>query len=426
MATGYPRNDDGHPARFYLFKHYTPQSLVGDEAYEHRDPAVFLSRQAFMTKELAEAIRRTNRDTCAGIFHFAYVTWFRDVWSAEKIQPFATYHALKKALQPVLASAELYGRHFYAGQQIRTRVCIVNDSESGEALTSCTLLWELMAGTEAIAKGELSVSDLPYYCNRWIDVSMPVPENLPASRVDGSLRIRLMKNDAVLSDNDYDVTLATRAWAEQGLSEIAGVALLDPFGEAPAGLRSLKQVSSVQQLTRKQQLVVAGAEKVLTAHELADGIDQFVREGGRALLLNPRTKLAEHYPSLVAQYRVCDGQIVGMQIPESRVFSEIEPLDLSWFERGAGNIPLACSGVYQVNRGPEITCLASTVDIHGYLRTPEVVRVSGSPLVELRAGKGTILASEMLVEADFRDPIAGRLLSNLIHHLRDVGNRSEG
>ncbi len=108
MATGYPRNDDGHPARFYLFKHYTPQALVGDEAYEHRDPAIFLNRQALMTKELAEAIRRTNRDTCAGILHFAYVTWFRDPWSTEKIQPFVTYHALKKALQPVLVSAELY------------------------------------------------------------------------------------------------------------------------------------------------------------------------------------------------------------------------------------------------------------------------------------------------------------------------------
>jgi beta-galactosidase len=429
MATGYPRNDDGHPARFYLFKHYTPQSFVGDEAYEHRDPAIFLKRQAFMTKELAETIRRTNRDTCAGIFHFAYVTWFRDVWSAEKIQPFVTYHALKKALQPVLVSAELYGRHFYAGQQIRTRVCIVNDSESGDALPSCTLRWELLNGTEAIAKGELPVSEVPYYCNRWIDVSIPVPENLSASRVDSSLRIRLMQNDVVLSDNDYDVTLATRAWAEQVLSETSGVVLLDPFGEATTGLRNLKlkQVSSAEQMREGQQLVVAGAEKVLSTHELAEGIDQFVKEGGRALLFNPRTKLAERYSSLVAQYRVCDGQIVGMLIPESRVFSEIEPLDLSWFERGAGNIPLACSGVYQVNRQPEITCLASTVDIHGYLRTPEdVVRVSGSPLVELRAGKGTILASEMLLEADSRDPIAGRLLSNLIHHLRDGGNGSEG
>jgi hypothetical protein len=189
----------------------------------------------------------------------------------------------------------------------------------------------------------------------------------------------------------------------------------------------LQQISSVRQVSKgQQQLVVAGAEKVLAVHELADGIDQFVKEGGRALFLNPGMRLAERYPSLVADYRACEGQIVSLQVPESRVFSEIEPLDLSWFERGAGNIPLACSGAYRVNRQPEITCLASTVDIHGYLQTPEdVVRVSGSPLVELRAGEGTILASEMLVEADFRDPIAGRLLSNLIHHLRDGDAPSE-
>ncbi len=298
----------------------------------------------------------------------------------------------------------------------------MNDSESGETLPSCTLLWELLAGAEEIAKGELSVSDVPYYSNRWIDVSMPVPEKLPAARVDSVLRIRLMKNDQVLSANDYDVTLATRAWAEQGLTQIAGVALLDPAGEAPAGLRSLKlkQVSSAGQLHSGQHLVVAGAEKVLAEPELADGVDRFVREGGRALLLNPRTKLAERYPLLIAQYRAREGEIVGMQIPESRVFSEIEPLDLSWFERGVGNIPIACSGAYQVNRCPEITSLASTVNIHGYLRTPgDVVRVSGSPLVELRAGNGMILSSEMFLEADLTDPIAGRLLSNLIHHLRD-------
>jgi Glycosyl hydrolases family 2/Glycosyl hydrolases family 2, TIM barrel domain len=57
MSTGYPRNDDGHPTRFYLFQHHTPQSLVGPEAYENRDPSIFLQRQSFMTKELAETIR---------------------------------------------------------------------------------------------------------------------------------------------------------------------------------------------------------------------------------------------------------------------------------------------------------------------------------------------------------------------------------
>jgi hypothetical protein len=420
MSTGYPRNDDGHPARFYLFKHFTPQSLVGDEAYENRDPAIFLTRQAFMTKELAETIRRTNRDTCAGILHFAYLTWFRDVWDPEKISPFVTHHALRKALQPILLSAELYGRHFYAGQEIRRRMCIINDSEAGTAMSSCRLIWELRAEGKQLAHGEVPVPDVPYYSNKWIDLSIQVPAVLPKPRLDGSLELRLVKDSAVLSTNDYDVTLAARVWAEQGLSEAADVVFFDPYMKAPAGLRNLKlkQISQIERVNTGQVLIVSGADKVLTSENTSEAMDRFVRDGGRVLLLHPGPKLGELYPSLGIQYRACEGQIVSMQVPESRVFSEIEPLDLAWFDRGTEEIPLACTAVYQINNNSQVIPLASTVDIHGYLQRPEdVVRVSGSPLIELRLGNGVILASEMFCEADSIDPIAGRLLTNLVHYL---------
>ncbi len=98
MSTGYPNNDDGHSARFYLFKHYTPQALVGNDAYENADPAIFLTRQAFMTKELAEAFRRMTRDSLEGILHFSYTTWFTTPWSSDDIKPQAPYYALKLAL----------------------------------------------------------------------------------------------------------------------------------------------------------------------------------------------------------------------------------------------------------------------------------------------------------------------------------------
>ncbi len=153
MSTGYPQNDDGHPTRFYLFVHHTPQALVGDEAYENRDPALFLRRQAFMTKELAETFRRADRTDCAGILHFAYLSWFRDVWDVKGIEPFETYYALQTALQPVLVSAELYGRHFYAGDTARRRVCIINDAENGENLSSATLKWEIQSGGETLGSG---------------------------------------------------------------------------------------------------------------------------------------------------------------------------------------------------------------------------------------------------------------------------------
>src|SRR5258708_258147 len=103
LSTGYPRNDDW-PSRSYEFMRYVPQALVGSYAYEQNDPAIFMTRQAFMTKELAEVVRRTNREELNGVMHFAYLTWFTDVWKSRNIQPKITYYALKTALQPVLVS----------------------------------------------------------------------------------------------------------------------------------------------------------------------------------------------------------------------------------------------------------------------------------------------------------------------------------
>ena len=40
---------------------------MGDDAYENADPAIFLKRQALMTKELAETFRRTEHEVAAGV-----------------------------------------------------------------------------------------------------------------------------------------------------------------------------------------------------------------------------------------------------------------------------------------------------------------------------------------------------------------------
>jgi hypothetical protein len=108
-----------------------------------------------------------------------------------------------------------------------------------------------------------------------------------------------------------------------------------------------------------------------------------------------------------------------MHVPESPVFTGIEPLDLSWFERGDGRLPIACTGVFRIATGRADTVgLAWQCDLHAYLKNAsEINAVSGSPLVEIRAGKGILIASEMNYESARIDPIAERLLNNLIHYL---------
>ena len=144
------------------------------------------------------------------------------------------------------------------------------------------------------------------------------------------------------------------------------------------------------------------------------------------MLLQPGEALCRFLPEYVKSYRSTKGEIVSMVVPESPVFDGIEPLDLSWFELGSKTTPLACTGTWEVNRArPEVETLAHQCDFHGdTLFGPETriqfFKIAGAPLVEIHIGKGIVIASEMVLFAKDRDPIASRLLSNLLKHLTKI------
>lgn len=418
MSTGYPRNDDW-PSRSYEFNRYVPQALVGDYAYEQTDPAIFMTRQAFMTKELAEVIRRTNRDETAGVLHFAYLTWFTDVWKADQIRPKLTYYELKKALEPVLVSVELTGRHFYAGDDIKRRVCLVNDAEDMEALPEGTLTWEVRQGDKALAQGSMQTPSVPYYTNKWLDVDMKMPA-LPAnSRVNAKLVFTLTVGGKVSSTNDYDIVVASKDWAQPTAK--SKVQVFDPAGKATATLADLDTapVTSLDGLSTTQPLVVGDVAGLMKTDGVADKLKAFVQSGGKVLLLQPEADLQTLFPEYIKTYRSVIGEITSMQMPESPVFDGIEPLDTAWFEMGQGNIPYACSGTYTVDRTkPEVITLSTQCDLHtDQLQKRPYPQMGGAPLVEIQMGKGVLIASEMLLSTKDKDPIAGRLLSNMIAYL---------
>src|SRR5260370_41243514 len=118
-----------------------------------------------------------------------------------------------------------------------------------------------------------------------------------------------------------------------------------------------------------------------------------------------------------------NGEMVAMHAAESPVFDQIEPLDTSWFELGPGNLPYACSGTYETDSSKaEAVVLADQCDIHGGLKQGEFFKIAGYPLIEIRLGKGVVLASEIMLSAKDKDPIAGRLLSNMIAYLAKPQN----
>lgn len=414
ISTGYPRNDDW-PSRSYQFNRYVPEALVGQYAMEQNDPAIFMTRQAFMTKELTEVIRRKNRKECHGLMPFAYMTWFTDVWDAKNIRPKVTYYEIGKAMQPVLVSAELTGRHFYTCTVAVRRVCLINDAEDTKDLSAGKLVWEILNGKTVLSRGEQDTPPVAYYANEWMDVTFKMPETLSTPRVDAKLVLKYNVGGKVVSENTYDLLLASREWSE-GDNSNPIIQVFDPgkkLGDLFAG-RKTEVIGA--DLEGGKLAVIADLDEFVKVMGGIDKLVGFVEAGGHAMLLHPGKALVKYFPDQIKSYRSVKGEIVSLAIPESPLFNGIEPLDLAWFEMGKGNLPYACSGTWQIDRTcNDVSAPAHQCDLHSPTPTRETIyQIAGAPLVEIRLGKGVIIASEMMLSAKDVDPVAGRLMSNMI------------
>ncbi|MDP4240567.1 MAG: glycoside hydrolase family 2 TIM barrel-domain containing protein [Bacteroidota bacterium] len=429
MSTGYPNNETGHPTRFYTIVHQNPQSLVGDLAYEYSDPANFLEVQSFITGELAEALRRSN-DQASGILHFSLVTWFRNVYDPQLIEPYPTYYAMKRALQPVLVSAELWGRHFYAGEKLPTRICVVNDKEDGSDLAPSNLLWQLVSSDGVVIfSGNCSVPEVKHYTREWISPNIVIPANLPADKTDAKLVLKLIQDNQVVSENEYKVLIAKKEWSQPLAINSKKVVLVD-FNNMKNVFDYLNihgtDVSTVSQAlkTKGDLYIFSGLDqaKNCTTEDLKQ-IRLLIAQGGKVLLLNSENASKGMYPEYIKDWIVpTEGDIVNMEIPESPIFNGIDPLELRYFNNNQREVPTVCHVALKINRCPQVEALAEQIKIHGYIngsmeqRTKYMEDIKGFPIVKIK-DNGTLTISTMSLEKAITDPIAGKLLSNLVDDL---------
>jgi hypothetical protein len=231
-------------------------------------------------------------------------------------------------------------------------------------------------------------------------------------------------NGTVQSKYSYDITIGTRSWADEGLKHPIAILTSKNSVQLAALPIAGREITSLQEAGPEEVVIVPNAEVLLGNSKVDGELRRFVSSGGRVLLLHTGAKLPSLFPDQVKAFRTCPGEIVSMHIPESPAFDGLEPLDLAWFELGAGRLPRACRGTYQIeSQRADTSMLAEVVDIHGYLKTPaDLAKCSGTPLVQLNDGKGKVIASEMMLFEAVQDPIAGRLLANLI---KTLGSESQ-
>ncbi len=430
MSTGYPNNEFGHPTRAYTFQHYNPQSLVGNNAYDFSNPKYFLEVNNFITKELAEALRRSN-EKASGIIHFALITWFRNVYDKNNIQPYPTYFGIKKALSPVLVSAELWGRHFYAGEKLPTRICVVNDKEEASSMKPSVLQWSIESlNGEIFTSGKESIPEVKYYGREWISPEINLPVNLPSPKSNLKLKLRVIENGVELSNNEYDLLVTDKEWSKCKKSDTK-IVLVDNnnYSEVLDGLDvPFEKFQSVEDALKKDARLY-----LFTGLDLGENctkadlqkIKSAIAGGKNVLVLNTENAIQSMYPDYVKGilYEPVGGDIVNMEVEESPVFNDIEPMELRYFNNNKRENPRACYSAYKISRDENVQPLAMAIKIHGYLggdihaRSKRVEdQLKGFPIVEIK-DNGRLIISTMALDKANTDPIAAKLLSNMIDEL---------
>lgn len=430
MSTGYPNAETGHPTRSYQLIHQNPYSLIGYEAYDWADPNSFLNAQSFITGELAETLRRTN-DQAAGIMHFAYMTWFRQCYDYRHIQPYTTYYAMQRAMQPVLVSAELWGRNLYAGEKLQTRIYVVNDNEEGRDLKPMSLAWSIVDDADKIlASGTEQFPAVEYYGRKYIEPNIHMPSNLPADKVNVKLKLTLTENGVILSNNEYGLLLARKEWNIGQVTENKRILLLDKdnmkdtFDFLNMACQTVSSIKELLNAKQKANLCIISGLKECTDEE-AQLLREYQAKGGRLLILNSKEVAHKIYPEYIKGWIIpTEGDIVVMERDDAPVFDGIGVLELRYFNNNKREIPLACTATLKAARHENVKELAAQMKIHAYIdggkpeeRIARIESMRGLTLLQITDNKGKSLVSTLCTEKATTDPIAGKLLVNMVNEL---------
>lgn len=428
MSTGYT-DETGHPSRYYTYMHQNPASLVGKYAYEYNDPYYFLTAQAFISKELGEALRRSNEKS-AGILHFSTLTWFKNVDDVKKLEPWPVYYQMKTALQPVLVTAELWGRHFYAGTKIAAQICIVNDREDGTTIPAGKLKWQLIGNDKKkLAEGEYDVPSVEHYGRKWISPEIIVPADLPQDRINGQLILELKSEGKMISENYYDLTFMKKQAAGSKNLLDKRIAVLDRNNGVTNALRFFevkydKAETVTDFVNQKADIyILSGVDSSdITADELMQ-LKVLQRQGRNILISQCGTLARLLFPQYIRSVLTDSGEVANMEIPESPVFNQLEPLDIRNFNDNKRQKPSVIDGAFRIKRNEKLNPLASITKIHGYLpgtveeRMKKLDKIKGYPIVEIK-DNGRVILSEMRIDKALTDPVAGTLLINMLNALQ--------
>jgi len=318
------------------------------------------------------------------------------------------YQAHVWAFRPVAAFLREYDRNFFAGERVERTADLYNDTlKPGDFDFS----WKL-SGPGAEDIGAVEPVTLPpgaHVVRKW-DVPAPSTDQ-PTSF---SLLLEMRQGGKSVFREDYPFIVYPRPRLQTPPG--ASIGLLDPAGQTAPALARLglefRPLSSLEELGNDINLLIVGAEAFAAAQEprqviigadpAGQGLDSFLRAGGRVLVLEQKVCPAGLFPASLSSHR---STMTFAFDPGHPALAGIAPEDLKFWR---GDHRVTAGEPQRPNRGGGRALIVSG----------SREGVAHAPLLEFHVGQGALLLSQLLlIEKLESEPTAARLLQNCLDYL---------
>ncbi len=400
--------------------------------------------QSFTFKQATEMFRRLRviNPELSGVFPFTIMFYnWNNVERFVDMGPKPVTKQARLSYQPLLVSWENWQSQVYAGSTISPIVHIVNDDDDFNDLKNAKLVVEVQDNSGMVVITDtINLPSITYYSTWQKKVNMKLPKQLAMGNY--QLVGKILVNAKRVSENYDKLFIGNKEWLTAATAPGQKILLYDPSGLTSSSFNKLgivyRKISSFNSITASSLLVIGenAADDIFTKQSSL--IKEFVKSGGRVLCLrqdaghllavnkilgvpmkNVTTPLdVPAYPPPARPSR--NGYYVNPERPDHPVFNGVRREQLRvWSDyTGWDASQKGFPAIYPVTDG---YVPVDKKDIqHIAVLGNYGVGLEGITIAEIVDGKGSVLLCGLdLAGRTSIDPVADRMLINMVHYMAD-------
>ncbi|EGK87987.1 beta-galactosidase [Microcoleus vaginatus PCC 9802] len=310
--------------------------------------------------------------------------------------------------------------NLFVGAKLAKQVVLINDTRAAQEFS---FKWRVLVGGKEVKKGEqkgrIESAGTLFFP---IDVNLP---NTISSKADGEIRLT-----ARVGERSHSDTFAFRVFPKQAKSKDT-LTIFDPAGKTSAMLKQLGHPLLPWNGSQVSSLLIIGREAFSSGEKLPGSLENFVRNGGKAIVFPQRREWLKNTGFRVAAHVsrraysvdsnhpaisgldsedlrdwVGESTLVEAYPDTSKTGPNLSPANKPWYGWRWGNRGgVSSASIEKPHRSGWRPILESEFDL------------AYSPLMELDYGKGRLILNELDLEDHYSvDAGAAQLVQQIVSY----------